>query len=189
MAISADPAVAALQRSVASAARDLVGQRVLRIRGRTYRSDCSGTIRAAYWAAGIDLDTVFAEKRGNGVARLHAIARDYADLRGRVLDPVPALGDILFWDNTYDRNGDGLWNDPLTHAGIVVSVQPDGWIEYVHYHYRKGIVVERMDLFAPNDPERNDAMRMRGQRAPSRDLWLSSHLFREAGSPYLIAYR
>lgn len=185
--ISSDTEVALLQRSIAEGARDLVGARRLSVDGRTFRSDCSGTILAAYWSAGIDLERDFNEAQGNGVARLHTIARRYGSMRAQIVGDAPALGDVIFWDDTYDANADGRWNDPLTHAGIVVATFPNGRIDYVHYHYRRGIVVETMNLTAPNDVVHNAPMRMRGQRAPRRDLWLASHLFREAGSPYLLA--
>jgi hypothetical protein len=99
---------------------------------------------------------------------------------------LPLPGDLVFWDNTYDRNGNGRWDDDLTHAGIVVSVDDDGTIHYVHHNYRRGIVVEQMNLRAPDDTTRNSAMRMRGS-PDGNGLWLSSHLFRDAGSPYMIA--
>ena len=34
----------------------------------------------------------------------------------------PAIGDLAFFHNTYDRNQDGRWNDWHTHVGIVESV-------------------------------------------------------------------
>lgn len=185
--VSSAANVAELQRSVAQGARDLVGARRLTVGGRTFRNDCSGTILAAYWSAGIDLLPVFNDAQGNGVARLHTIASRYDSLRSQKVGTAPALGDILFWDDTYDRNADGRWNDPLTHAGIVVATFPNGRIDYVHYHYRRGIVVETMNLSAPDDVTLNAPMRMKGQRTPRIDLWLASHLFREAGSPYLLA--
>ena len=36
------------------------------------------------------------------------------------------LHDVVFWDNTWDANGDGdRTNDPRTHAGIVLAVDDD----------------------------------------------------------------
>jgi hypothetical protein len=31
-------------------------------------------------------------------------------------------GDLVFFDNTYDRNGNKLFDDKLTHVGIVVGI-------------------------------------------------------------------
>ncbi len=36
------------------------------------------------------------------------------------------LGDLVFFDNTYDRNGDGKFDDRITHVGIVVGFDKEG---------------------------------------------------------------
>lgn len=172
-----------LQHRVAQSALSLVGRRVLRIDGRRFRYDCTGTILAAHYAAGIDLEKRFREYTGNGVARLYKLARAEDLLAG---DRTPRPGDILFWDNTYDRNGDEAWNDPLTHAGIVVRAYPDGRIDYVHHNYREGIVVARMNLSSPDTHHRdgtlvNSPMRMKSHRHLAPSKWLSSHLYRTSG--------
>lgn len=92
-----------------------------------------------------------------------------------------APGDILFFDNTYDRNGDRRWNDELTHAAIVVEVLANGTVTYVHHNYRVGIVAEKLHLRRPADPAFNSAMRMRAHRYRAADPWLSGQLLREAG--------
>ena len=32
------------------------------------------------------------------------------------------LGDLVFFDNTYDRNRNGRWDDPLSHIAIVIAI-------------------------------------------------------------------
>lgn len=177
-----DENIAALQSAVAASARSLVGKRNLFIGDRRYNWDCSGAVLAAYYKAGVDLDAAFGREEGNGVRRLYALATRYGTSEEREIAP----GDLIFWDNTFDRNGNGRWDDTLTHAAIVVEVESDGTIAYVHHHYRRGIVEERMNLRYPDDLERNAAMRMRGQPRNADALWLSSHLFREAGRPYMV---
>ena len=67
-------------------------------------------------------------------------------------DLYPRPGDIIFWDNTWDANGDGILdNDPRTHAGVVLSVDADGTIHYVHEHIVKGVTIESMNLLHPRD--------------------------------------
>jgi len=119
------------------------------VRGRNFTLDCIGTVSAAYWGAGIDVTVDFGRYEGNGVSRLHQSLRDR-----KVLLPgrEPRVGDAIFWDDTWDRNGDGKFgNDPLTHAGIVVQVDDDGTIHYLHDNYFYGITVERMNLRRPAD--------------------------------------
>jgi len=176
------------QRAVVETARSLVGRSRLQVNGRRFRYDCTGTILAAYYGAGIDLGAEFARYTGNGVTRLYRLARDagvvYTGSR-------PEPGDVIFWDNTYDRNGDGTWNDDLTHAGIVVRTYEDGSLDYVHHNYRRGIVVARMNLALPNVHEAggtlvNSPMRMKRDRHINSSQWLASHLYRSSGSLYEI---
>ena len=42
-----------------------------------------------------------------------------------------APGDLVFFDNTWDYNGDGMANDPLTHVGIVERQEDDGTIVFI----------------------------------------------------------
>ena len=177
------------QEAIVAAAMLVVETQSTLVGDTTYNYDCSGTILTIYAHAGIYLVELFSRYPGNGVARLHGIARDYKLLHSR---PLPEPGDLIFWDNTYDRNQDGSWNDPLTHAGIVIGVDENGTIEYVHHNYSRGIVTARM---TPGDPEThkngdgevlNSPMRMASQRAANPDLWLSSHLLREFASMHRI---
>ena len=166
---------------VAEAALDLVGVRRLDVNGRRFNFDCTGTILAAYYAAGYDLAAGFGAYTGNGVRRLYLMADDYGTLtNGEPLRP----GDIIFWDNSYDRNGDGRWNDELTHAGIVVAVEGDGTVSYVHHNYRRGVVIASMNPRRPSDMDRNSPMRMASHRWAESDPWLSGELYRAHGALY-----
>jgi probable lipoprotein NlpC len=186
---SLQPGLSERQAMIVQAAREVLETQSTVVGGTTYAYDCSGTILTVYAHAGIYLVELFGQYTGNGVARLYGIATDYDVLHARKL---PEPGDVIFWDNTYDRNQDGNWNDPLTHAGIVISVAEDGTVEYLHHNYRRGIVTARMNLLKPQTYQDNDGevlnapMRMASQRASNPDLWLSSHLFREFASMHRI---
>jgi hypothetical protein len=67
---------------------------------------------------------------------------------------VPAVGDIVFFDNTYDSDRNGKQDDPLSHVAVVISVDPDGTVQMVH-HGSKGIRPLTMNLRSPS--ERRDA--------------------------------
>jgi hypothetical protein len=43
----------------------------------------------------------------------------------------PAPGDLVFWNDTYDRNRNGRADDRLTHVGVVEYVV-DGTVVFVH---------------------------------------------------------
>jgi hypothetical protein len=138
--------------AVLASAKELVGlppEAKVLVNGRSYTLDCIGTVSAIYYKVGIDVQKDFAKFEGNGVRRLFKSL----EARGAIhRDRIPRPGDVIVWDNTWDANGDGdRGNDPYTHAGIVVSVSPDGTMRYVHEHIRRGIVVESMNLLRPAD--------------------------------------
>ncbi len=187
-----NPAVKALRAKLVEGAQSLLGKTSLRVNGTVFDLDCSGTVRAIYWYAGIDLARDFPLYDGNGVARL------YHSLDARRLlynTRSPMSGDIVFWDNTYDMNRDGIWNDFLTHVGMVVGTAGDGTISYVHYHDKRGIVIEYMNLLEPATYQKeiwgrnvilNSPLRATEPGKARPLLWLSGQLYRTMGMGYLF---
>ena len=164
--------------AVVEAARATVGQSDPELDGRRVPTDCSGYLRALYARAGIDL---FAEGRpsDNGV---RAIVR-FVERRGLLhRHELPAAGDLVFFDNSYDRNGDRRLNDRLTHAGLVEAVLPDGTALIVH-STNHGIVREPMNLLRPHDLTDADGrpinafLRRKASGDPPRTPRLMSELF------------
>ena len=157
------------------------------VNGRTFVLDCIGTVSAIFWGVNIDVKKDFSRYSGDGVSRL------YRSLKARDAlhrDLLPRPGDVIFWDNTWDANGDGnLDDDPLTHAGVVMSVDPDGTIHYVHEHIVKGVTVEAMNLRRPRDyydPQGriiNNAMAMNSgiSRRDNPPHWTSGDLWDSFG--------
>ena len=167
-----------IQRRLVQKALSLLGHTSLTFEGASFSSDCSGFVLAAYYLSGIDLRKEYAQKTGNGVRRLYQIA-----LSHRLLSTgnLPVAGDVLFWDNTYDADGDGRPNDELTHTGIVVSSYSNGRIDYVHYHVSRGIVQESMNLYQPDRESLNAPMRIREPGKPRPEKWLAGQLYRAYG--------
>ena len=181
---SRTPQLTDRQQRIVAAARSMLGRTSLVVRGRSFLYDCTGTILAIYYQAGIDLLPYFDRVSGNGVMRLYKIGQQ-SNLLYTTHYPQP--GDVIFWDNTYDMNGDGKWDDPLTHAGVVIDVRPDGTIDYVHQNYAQGIVIEQMNLLHPSENRRlengrevviNSPMRMRSEVYMNPSLIFSGQLFR-----------
>ena len=181
-----------IRRKLAEGGRYVLGKKELIIRGKRFNMDCTGTVLAIYYYAGIDLARDFNKYTGNGVTRL------YKSLEAEELlydTRYPVTGDIIFWDNTYDRNEDGQWNDPLTHVGMVMNVSANGDVEYVHLNYRRGIIIENMNLRKPEVHQRlekgqmriiNSPMRMKQAGTAHPDNWLSGQLFKIFGMGYLF---
>ncbi|HUX21299.1 MAG TPA: CHAP domain-containing protein [Spirochaetia bacterium] len=179
-----------VQQRLLAGARYVLGKTSLEVNGQHFTYDCAGTILAIYAYAGINLGRRFANYTGGGVSRIYQIMNANKLL---YTSYYPQPGDIIFWDNTYDENGNGKWDDELTHAGMVVGVSPNGEISYIHQNYARGIVIERMNLLYPSVYTRiidgvkvtiNSPMRMRG--SPPGPYWLSGQLIRSLGKGYLL---
>lgn len=182
------PLTSAQERIVAGG-RTLVGKRPIVVNGVSYPDDCTGVARAAYAFAGVDLAAAFGRYGGNGVRRIYLTVKDAGLLYAA---RYPAPGDLVFWDDTYDMNGNGKADDEYTHVGVVLSVAPDGGVEYLHHHYRLGPIIERMNLVRPDDqgahPDGgrvNAFMRMRG--SPAGPGKTASELLRALARGWLLA--
>ncbi len=127
---------------VAAAAGELVGARAMTAADRSYRYDCSGMVEAAYARAGWFL-------RG-GSKDLWALAEEEGLIHHK---KRPSLGDVVFWDNTHDRNHNGRRDDELTHVGIVEAVLDDDTIRIVHLG---GSGVQRIAMNLHNPGQRTD---------------------------------
>lgn len=123
-------------------------------------ADCSGFVRSLYRRAGIDLYDE-GHRSDNGVLAIARYVRARGEFHRR---HVPVAGDIAFFDNSWDRNGDGRLDDRFTHIGIVDEVLPDGTALVVHSS-NHGVVREPMNLLRPHDPAVNAVLR-RSHRGP-----------------------
>lgn len=121
---------------LARAAEGLLGGRV----PSGFRDDCSGFVAAAADRAGLALT--------GGTADLYAAALLDDRVHHRHL---PATGDLVFFDRTYDRDGNGRIDDPLTHVGVVIGVEADGTVRVAHNSDSAGLSELRMNLRHPNE--------------------------------------
>jgi hypothetical protein len=95
--------------------------------------------------------------------------------------PVP--GDLVFFDNTLDRNRNGRLDDSLTHVGVVVQVEPDGLVRFVHVGSRrlKEGVLHAGQPGEEQSPEGrllNSHLRTRSGRDPAGTRYLAGQLLR-----------
>ena len=175
-----------IQHLLLEEAGNLLGADKIIVRDRKFNFDCTGVVLACYYYAGIDLSRVFPRYSGNGVTRIYRYMEDQKLLHKA---ETPQTGDIIFWDNTYDRNGDGKENDELTHIGMVVSSSENGEVVFIHVNYSKGIILEKMnrkrgDEYMDGNAVINSPMRMKSAKKSS--AWLASHLFRVFGRGYIL---
>lgn len=155
------------------------------VKGKRFTSDCIGFVRYVYYLSGIDLMEVYGNGRG-GVSSLYngLVAKRFVYTNVMPL----SLGDLIFFDNTYDVNRNGKWDDPLSHVAIVIDVDSHGTITYVHHSPRKGVSVDYLNLVYPQTHafrRRDKSLKVinsylrinRGENYP-RENYISSTFFR-----------
>ncbi len=158
-------------QGVADAAGHYVGKTVMSCSGEKFRYDCSGMVNVAHYKAGIDL-------RGQNSEGMLALARELGvDHKG-----PPRVGDVVFFDNTYDRNKNGRLDDALTHVAVVEDVDSDGTVHLVHKG-SKGVVRIVMnpehpeERLGPDGKEWNDWLRARKKGDSKNTPYLAGQMF------------
>ena len=173
------------QQAIVRTAVNLVGATTIESQGRRISYDCAGVTRAIYLAHGIDLYSEGStDGRTNGVGLIYNHIRKNGRLhRG----PVVQAGDVVFFDNTWDFNGDGLVNDPLTHVGIVETVEYDGTIVFISRvagaieRYRMNVAHPHLHS-AADGRALNDYMRRKHWRDGEHTAYLTGELFAAFGT-------
>ena len=173
------------QQAVVETAAHLVGARTIEVRGRWIPADCAGVTREIFLRHGIDVYTGGeAGPDANGVRLIHGHVKYHGRLhRGPVVRP----GDLVFFDDTWDYNGDGVANDALTHVGIVETVDSDGTVVFIS---RVAAAVQRyrMNLRMPSVHRTsdgrilNDYLRRKRWNDSGETAYLTGELFAGFGS-------
>lgn len=166
--------------AIAQTAAKLVGAKTIESNGRRIDYDCAGVTRAVFLKHGIDLyDGEPVEPNANGVRIIHAHIQQQGTFhQGPVVHP----GDLVFFDNTWDYNGDGKVNDPLTHVGIVERQEKDGTVIFIS-RVVGAVKRYRMNLGFPhvhksaNGRILNDYLRRKDSADPANTRYLSGELF------------
>ncbi|HJS66599.1 MAG TPA: hypothetical protein VJ760_04635 [Nitrospiraceae bacterium] len=171
--------------AIVRTAAKLVGAKTIESNGRRIAYDCAGVTRAIFLKHGIDLyDSDSSDPDANGVRIIHShIMQQGIFHQG----PVARPGDLVFFNNTWDSNGDGKVNDPLTHIGIVERQESDGTVVFIS---RVAGAVERyrMNLGLPHVHKAadgrilNDYLRRKDVTDRSNTRYLAGELFAQFAS-------
>ena len=173
--------IESIKKKLIEGAETYKGAKSLVINGRRFNMDCSGVVSAIYYYAGIDFSKYYTDLNGTGTEIIYKSLKDKKLLKKTWL---PEPGDVIFWDNTFDRNKNNKDDDALTHMGMVVSCDKQGNITYVHYNYSRGIVYEYMNIRYKNYESRiikgenviiNSPMRIKGGSRENKN-WLAGQL-------------
>lgn len=175
----------ARQEAIARATAKLVGARTIRTGNRTVSYDCAGVTRAIYLSQGHDLyEGSGGTGQPNGVRLIYEHVRKNGQIhRGPAVRP----GDLVFFDNTWDFNKDGMLNDPLTHVGIVEEVDQDGTVVFIS-RVSNAIERYRMNLRVPDAARGadgrilNDYLRRKKASDSRGTVYLTGQLFAGFGS-------
>jgi NlpC/P60 family len=132
--------------NVIHVAKDSIGlQYIPSWKGKHFTSDCIGFIDYVYARAGLDLEKAYGSGRG-GVSSLYdGLEKRKFTFQAQIASP----GDLIFFDNTYDINRNGKWDDPLSHIAIVSGIGRHNTLFYIHFS-GYGVVEERMNLYYSN---------------------------------------
>lgn len=140
---------------------------------RGFRDDCSGFAAAVYNRAGAPLT-------GN-TRSMWELAQSLGNTHKR---KRPEVGDLIFFDNTWDRNKNGRWDDDLTHVAVVIKVDADGTIRFAHSGTSKGRAIQYLNLQRPHDKRDddgkvlNEALRRKRDKDPRKAGYLTGELWR-----------
>ena len=143
-----------------------------------FRNDCSGFVCASLDRAGLQLT-------GSTRSMWDRAKAEGATHRRKLPEP----GDLAFFDNTYDRNKNGRFDDPLSHIAVVVDVEPDGTIYMAHDGTGRGrstltMNLNQPDLRATEDGKvLNDWLRRKRPGDPPSARYLAGELWRGFASP------
>jgi hypothetical protein len=136
-------------------------------RPRGFRDDCSGFVCAAVDRAGLPIE-------GNTRSLWEWASEQGITHRKK----VAKIGDLVFFDNTYDRNKNGRWDDALSHIAIVIRIGPDGTMTLAHSGTSKGRTTMTMNLHRADDATVNSYLRAKKSHDKKSVRYLSGQLWR-----------
>lgn len=161
------PSSEGLSERLAARAASLVGHRgAFEVNGSRFNADCSGFVAAVYQAEGIPFGRLLARvspRETSGAAAAYQVVKAYGVVFGGGGE-WPAPGDLIFFNDTYDRDRDGRADDRFTHVGVVEYVS-GGTVVFLH-RGGKAVVRAAMTLAHPDQEVGPDGVRM---NSPMRD--------------------
>lgn len=108
---------------------------------KSFRFDCSGFIAAVYWVSDIVVFDKQASLDTSGVRTIYKTLDDYNKI---YTGNNPNIGDIVMFDNTTRTP------KPLSHCGLVVDLDNNGTVTFIHSTVSKGLVLGYMNLNNPS---------------------------------------
>jgi hypothetical protein len=121
-----------------------------RVGRERFPADCTGFVEAVYEAEGVPLRALMRRTAPQELQGVDAAWRTLERYGTIVRDGTwPSPGDLVFWHDTYDRNGNGRADDGLTHVGVVLYVV-DRTVVFAH-RGSKAVARGAMDTRRPDE--------------------------------------
>lgn len=167
-------------QQVLDSALMLLGEIQVRVGERSYRSDCSGFVTAAFDTIQMPIADPQVEAK-SGTETIYKTLK----ARGRIHNKrVPEAGDVAFFHNTWDRNGNKIRDDRFSHVALVESVdEENGTVTLIHYASGK-VKRDVMNLKHPDvarDPDTGEMWNSYMRRGGGKVL--TGQLFYRFGRP------
>jgi hypothetical protein len=169
-----------LREKIVETAISFIGKRSIIVNNRRYNFDCSSFVLAVMEANRIKIF----EKQAVNISGANGVRIIYETLKkyNRIFKnfKLANKGDLIFFNNTYDKNMNGIWDDILTHIAIVVGIDKFDTIKYIHISGR-GVEYGYLNLKFPDKYSYNgeiiNSFLRRGRNIEISPKFLSSNLF------------
>lgn len=133
-------------------------------------------VSAIYQVNGVQLSQAASKGKSQpSIAQLYAYAADNKLLYEA---QKPAIGDLVFFHNTFDRNRDGRWNDWHSLVGIVEEIDEDSTVTVLAY-FNNAIERVHLNLKYPNvhKSKKGDIYNSQLRANEGAEIGISSKLF------------
>ncbi len=129
---------------IVESSKKYIGNVKINYGSKVYDFDCSGFVKFVFLdALGVDID----KKIPFFTTSKSLDYYNFLRMRGFVSFNNFSSGDLIFFNNTYDRNMNGKLDDPITHIGIVIGVDEiTGSIVFVDKSKGKNVSIKFMNL-------------------------------------------
>jgi len=151
------------------------------IDGKEFTADCSGMVRGVYSSIGMDLLERYREfpEAEGGVDIMY---QSYKNQEWKDKNRLPKTGDLIIFNNTYDKNHNNKWDDFLTHIAVVEGIEKGSRTVSLIHSVNSGIRRYRMNLDQPKvymsgGRKFNDFLRRRPDWDQVRTKYMSGSLF------------
>ena len=104
---------------------------------KTFRFDCSGFVAAVYWMSDI---VIFDKQASKGNTGVNIIYKTFSKYNKIYTNGTPNIGDIVMFDNTTKIP------KPLSHCGIIVDIDDNDTITFIHASVSRGLVLGYINL-------------------------------------------